>query len=27
VWLRDDLAPDLRFALASLSSALFLQPH
>ena len=27
VWLRDDLAPDLRFALASLSSALLLRPH
>jgi len=27
VWLRDDLAPDLRFALAGLSSALFLQPQ
>lgn len=27
VWLRDALAPDLRFALASPSSALFLRPH
>jgi hypothetical protein len=27
VWLRDDLAPDLRFALAGLSSALLLRPH
>jgi hypothetical protein len=27
VWLRDDLAPDERFALAALSSALFLRPR
>ena len=27
VWMRDDLAPDVRLALAALSSALFLRPH